>query len=76
MQSLISICAWCDSVKTSIGWMEAVHAFQMMGIDDDIPLSEMTHGICPSCAEQWTKIDKQSFEHACRQEAYASSLTA
>jgi len=65
MESLISVCAWCDAVKTPNGWMEATNAFQFMGVEGEISHLEMTHGICPSCTAQWAKIDKNSFEQIC-----------
>ncbi|MBF0276278.1 MAG: hypothetical protein HQM13_00745 [SAR324 cluster bacterium] len=76
MKSLVSVCAWCDSVKTPVGWMAAKSAFQIMGIQSDVSLQEMTHGICPSCVVEWTKIDEKSFETACQQESQMSSLVA
>ncbi len=76
MQSLISVCAWCEAVKTPTGWMEASNAFQLMGVPGEISRSEITHGICPACAVQWTKIDKKSFEQACLQETDLSSIVA
>lgn len=73
MQSLISICAWCNKVKTPIGWVKPAKAIQILKIRDEVTPTEITHGICPACAVKWIKVDQKTFEDACQREAYATA---
>jgi len=69
MDSLISVCAWCDSVKTTTGWKTKAKAYQIMGIKGDVSHCDLTHSICPSCTEKWTHISPKRFKKYCQEEA-------
>lgn len=69
MNSLISVCAWCDSIKTAIGWAKKEKAYQIMGISGDVAHFDLTHSICPSCTGKWTHISPKQFKKYCQEEA-------
>lgn len=73
MEKLVSVCAWCRFVKTPMGWLQAAKAFHILKIEDDLAPEGITHGICPTCALDWVKMDQKSFEDACQKEAYATA---
>ncbi|MGK5092072.1 hypothetical protein WDW89_08695 [Deltaproteobacteria bacterium TL4] len=68
MSNLVSVCAWCNMVKTPIGWMEEASAYEQLGIGQGDMMIDKTHGICPSCASKWTKIGKAQFLRSCEHE--------
>ncbi len=69
MKKLISICAWCHSVKTAKGWMSQKKALRVLQIRGKLAPTETTHGICPSCASKALGIDPQTFKNHCKVEA-------
>ncbi|MBF0288864.1 MAG: hypothetical protein HQM14_13695 [SAR324 cluster bacterium] len=68
MKALISVCAWCKMVKTPTGWRKEQSAFKTLKISKKYTV-ELTHGICPSCAVKWAKVDLQKFQVSCQKEA-------
>lgn len=46
------ICSWCKQVDVSGVWMEVEQAVERMGLFNLNSLPQITHGLCPECAQQ------------------------
>ena len=53
MSSLITVCAWCNLIRTPKGWVETNIAILILGLNPCANIDkEMTHGICEDCAKK------------------------
>jgi len=47
---LLTICSWCKKVRLpDNGWVEAQEAVKRLGLFADMPLPDLSHGVCPAC---------------------------
>jgi hypothetical protein len=53
---LLVMCAWCKAINVASGkWAELEIATRELDLFDDKPLPQISHGICPHCAEDLEK---------------------
>jgi hypothetical protein len=45
------ICSWCKRLRTPAGWTEVEAGIQELGLFNQAVAPELSHGICPPCAE-------------------------
>lgn len=52
----VTICSWCMKIKTGDQqWLEAEQAIRHLGLFEQAPTPQLTHGICPACYENMMK---------------------
>ena len=51
--SYTTICSWCKKVRVEDQWCEVEEAVIRLQLLSEIP--ELTHGICPACADNLTR---------------------
>lgn len=47
----LTLCAWCGLVQVYPRWIEAEEAVRTLGLAPGKPVPNITHGICPACAD-------------------------
>lgn len=50
---LVTCCSWCKKVQVEAGeWVDVEVAVQRLSMFTELPIPQLTHGICPSCHRQ------------------------
>ena len=53
-QEFLIICSWCKRVKLDEDvWVEVEEAVQKLGLFETAVLPQLSHGMCPDCAQTW-----------------------
>jgi hypothetical protein len=47
----LTICGWCKKVKAGAEWVEVEEAIEYFGLYENVPIPQLTHGMCPTCSE-------------------------
>jgi hypothetical protein len=48
---MITMCSWCNRIRTNAGWLEVPDAVRHMGLFDAASLPPISHGMCTECLE-------------------------
>lgn len=51
--SFAKLCSWCGQVQVFPKWVEPEEANRMLAGSPGQPLPELTHGLCPVCADRY-----------------------
>jgi hypothetical protein len=68
---LLTLCGWCKRVSLPDGWAEVEEAVARLALFDVDRPPDITHGICPPCAERM----RTAFEHTVADDADRSPAT-
>jgi hypothetical protein len=50
-ETFVKACSWCKRLQTAQGWVEVEEAIRVNELFNHLPLPQITHGICPTCAQ-------------------------
>jgi hypothetical protein len=52
--AILIICSWCKQVQLGEDtWAEVETAVQQLGLFEAMKLPQLSHGMCPDCAQTW-----------------------
>lgn len=55
-ESVVVVCGWCAQVRVAEGhWLEVEAALRELRLFERTALPQLSHGICPPCAEAFTR---------------------
>lgn len=51
----LPVCSWCKRIPVGSHWLEVEDAVRELNLFHETMLPELTHGICPTCAQSLTE---------------------
>jgi hypothetical protein len=52
-QEFLKICSWCKLVEvTTDEWVDVEEAIKILGLFEQLPLPQLTHGMCLMCSKE------------------------
>jgi hypothetical protein len=51
-ESFVKLCSWCGQIQVFPRWVEPEEACRMFGNAPGVRLPQLTHGLCPECANK------------------------
>lgn len=58
-EQMLTICSWCKKIRIrETRWVEAEEAVGAIGMLGEQSLPQLTHGICPDCAQQYLAVEE------------------
>lgn len=54
-EAILVSCSWCKRIQVGKAWLEVEEAIRRLGLFDQNPLPQISHGICGGCMETFDR---------------------